>query len=41
MKNLLKNLDVKVLILSRGRYNSIKTVDILPEYIEVLVPESE
>ena len=41
MKNLLKDLDVKVLILSRGRYNTIKTVDILPSYIEVLVPESE
>ena len=41
MKNLLKDLDVKILILSRGRYNTIKTVDILPEYIEVLVPESE
>lgn len=37
----MKDLDVKVLILSRGRYNSIKTVDILPSYIEVLVPESE
>ena len=33
--------NMKVLILSRGRSETITTTKILPDYIEVLVPESE
>lgn len=41
MKSLLKKLDIKVIILSRGRYDTITSHELLPNYIEVLVPESE
>ena len=40
-KNYLKELDVKILILSRSRYNTISTNKLLPDFIEVLVPESQ
>lgn len=40
-KSWLKDLDIKILILSRGRSESISTHRLLPEYIEILVPESE
>lgn len=41
MQNWLKSLDIKILILSRSRYKSITTVKMLPEFIEVLVPQSQ
>lgn len=37
----MKKLDIRVLILSRGRANSITTTKLLPEWVEVLVPESQ
>lgn len=42
-ENLLKNFDIKIVILSSGRSNFIaeKTCRILPNYITVLVPESQ
>ncbi len=40
-KSYLKKLNVRILILSRSRYNSITAHKILPEYIEILVPESQ
>lgn len=42
-ENLLKNFDIKIVILSSGRSNFIaeKTCQILPNYITVLVPESQ
>lgn len=33
--------NIKILILSRGRSEHVTTVDLLPNYIEILVPESE
>lgn len=41
MENLLKELDLKIVILSRSRSNVITTHKLLPSYIEVLVPESQ
>ena len=41
MKNLLKELDIKIVILSRSRYDDIITTNLLPDFIEVLVPESQ
>ena len=41
MQNWLKSLSIKILILSRSRYNSISTVRIVPDFIEILVPESQ
>lgn len=38
---MLKDLDIKIVILSRSRYDSITTTKLLPEYIEVVVPESQ
>ena len=40
-KDYLKKYDIRIIILSRGRYNTITTTNILPDWIEVLVPESE
>lgn len=40
-KDYLKSYDIKILILSRGRYNKITTTKLLPNYIEVLVPDDE
>lgn len=40
-RDYLKKYDIKILILSRGRYNTISTHKLLPNYIEVLVPVSE
>lgn len=37
----MKIYNIKVLILSRGRSETISTHKILPEYVEILVPESE
>lgn len=37
----MKHYNIRVLILSRGRSDSVTTVDLLPDYIELLVPESE
>lgn len=37
----MKLYDIRVLILSRGRSDCVTTVDLFPEYIEMLVPESE
>ena len=41
MKNLLKELGIKIVILSRGRSDSISTTKLLPDFIDVLVPESQ
>ena len=41
MKNLLKELGIKIVILSRSRYDTITTHKVLPEWVEVLVPESQ
>lgn len=41
MKNLLKRLGVRVLILSRSRSETIRTHKLLPDFIEVLVPKSQ
>lgn len=41
MKDLLKRLDVKILILSRSRFNSITTNKLLPNFVEILVPETQ
>lgn len=41
MKNLLKELDIKIVIISRGRSDSINTHNLLPNFIEVVVPKSE
>lgn len=40
-KDFLKLYDIKILILSRGRSGKVTTVHLVPDYIEVLVPESE
>ena len=40
-KDYLKKYDIKVVILSRGRYNTITTHKLLPSYIEVVVPDDE
>ena len=37
----MKKYDIRVLILSRSRSDKITTVKLLPDYIEVLVPESQ
>lgn len=37
----MKLYDIRVIILSRGRSDNVTTVNILPDYIEMLVPESE
>ena len=41
MKNLLRNLGIRVLILSRSRSETIHTHLLLPDFIEVLVPKSQ
>lgn len=41
MKSLLKELDIKIVILSRSRSDTITTHKLLPSFIEVLVPESQ
>ena len=41
MQNWLKSLDIRILILSRSKYETITTHKILPEFIEILVPESQ
>lgn len=40
-KDYLKKYDIKIVIISRGRSESISTHKIFPDYIEILVPESE
>lgn len=40
-RDYLKNYDIKIVILSRGRYNTIKTHKLFPEWIEVVVPDNE
>lgn len=40
-KDYLTQYSIKILILSRGRSDSVTTVELLPDYIEMLVPESE
>lgn len=40
-KDYLKKYDIKLLILSRGRSETITTTNVMPEWVEVLVPESE
>lgn len=40
-KDYLKKYNIKLLILSRGRANSITTNKILPEWVEILVPDDE
>ena len=40
-KDCLNYYDIKVIILSRGRSKSITTTNILPDWVECLVPESE
>lgn len=37
----MKLYDIKILILSRGRSNKVTTTRLVPDYIDVLVPESE
>lgn len=37
----MNSLDIKILILSRGRSDNVSTVNVFPDYIEILVPESE
>lgn len=41
MQNLLKELGIKIVILSRSRYDTITTHNLVPDYIEVVVPESQ
>lgn len=41
MKNLLKDLGIKIVILSRGRADIITTTNILPEWVDVVVPQSQ
>ena len=40
-KDFLNDYSIKLLILSRGRSSTITTTAIMPEWVEVLVPESE
>lgn len=40
-KNCLKKYGIKPVILSRGRSETITTTDLLPKYVDVIVPESE
>lgn len=40
-KDLLKLYGIKILILSRSRCGSVTTVNLVPDYVEILVPESE
>ena len=37
----MKKLGIKIVILSRGRWDSISTTKLLPDWIEVVVPESQ
>ncbi len=37
----MKQYDIKILILSRGRSDSVSTVSLLPDWVEMLVPVSE
>lgn len=37
----MKLYDIRILILSRGRSDNVSTVNVFPDYIELLVPESE
>ena len=39
--NSLKELGIKIVILSRGRWDTINTHNLVPDYIEVVVPESQ
>lgn len=41
MQNWLKRLDIKIVILSRGRYSTISTNKLLPDFIEIVVPDDE
>lgn len=41
VKSLSPELAIRVLIISRGRYDTISTTSLLPDEVEVLVPESE
>lgn len=40
-KDYLKNLDIKIVIISRGRHKTITTHKLLPDYIEIVVPDDE
>ena len=40
-RDCLKEYNIRLLILSRGRSQAITTTEIMPEWVEVLVPESE
>ena len=40
-KDYLKKYDIRIIIISRGRSETITTNKIFPDYIEVLVPDSE
>ena len=40
-RDFLNEYSIKLLILSRGRSQTITTTEILPDFVEVLVPESE
>lgn len=37
----MKNLDIRIIILSRSRSNTISTHEIFPEWVEILVPDNE
>ena len=37
----MKKWDIKIVILSRGRSNNVKTTNILPDFIPIVAPESE
>ena len=41
MQSWLKSLGIRILILSRSRYDHITTTRIVPEFVEILVPESQ
>lgn len=40
-RSYLKKYDIRIVILSRGRSDSITTVNIVPDWIPIVVPESE
>lgn len=41
MRNLLKELSIKIVILSRSRYDTMNTQNLVPDWVEVVVPESQ
>lgn len=41
MQNLLKDLGIKIVILSRSRYDIMTTQNLVPDWVEVVVPESQ